>query len=50
MNFGDDFFLKSGEWNLKISKMEDVSRNDVEKFEIVLQLISWCWIKSDSLD
>lgn len=27
---------------LKISKMEDVSRNDDEKFEIVLQLISWC--------
>lgn len=27
---------------LKISKMEDVSRNDFEKFEIVLQLISWC--------
>lgn len=51
MNFGDDFFFKKW-WVklLKISKMEDVSRNDDEKFEIVLQLISWCWIKSDSLD
>lgn len=44
------FFKKWWVKLLKISKMEDVSRNDDEKFEIVLQLISWCWIKSDSLD